>query len=227
MEFETLNTGRAPARTRRYTVARDTRNLAATSRTVSNAPGTPRTTNAPNGVASGGSGASVCDPAPPATPGIRRQVTRYHAVRIGIRPFGTKGSQVQILSPRPSNASEFLAKAGVPGRLPIPGNMHSAPRMHQTIAGSPVAAGPSPFGNPLGHWVSYVVSMDRTYDNICRSQGVWGPRKRRYCKGLACRLETSTRWRGISATAGEIAEMVTQARTSAAGNSKPASDQRP
>ena len=36
--------------------------------------------------------------------GIRAQVNRYHAVRIGIRPFGTKGSQVQILSPRPSKS---------------------------------------------------------------------------------------------------------------------------
>ena len=56
-------------------------------------------------------------PVPDSTHGIRSRVTRYHAVRIGIRPFGTKGSQVQILSPRPSNASEFLAKAGVQGRL--------------------------------------------------------------------------------------------------------------
>ena len=52
---------------------------------------------------------------PSVVQGIRSQVTRYHAVRIGIRPFGTKGSQVQILSPRPSNASEFLAKAGFRG----------------------------------------------------------------------------------------------------------------
>jgi hypothetical protein len=36
--------------------------------------------------------------------GIRSQVTRYQAVRIGIRPFGTKGSQVRILSPRPFEA---------------------------------------------------------------------------------------------------------------------------
>jgi len=67
MEFETLNTGSARAWTKRYTVALDTRSLAATSRTVSSAPGMPGTTNAPNGVATGGSGANVCDPAPPAT----------------------------------------------------------------------------------------------------------------------------------------------------------------
>jgi hypothetical protein len=30
----------------------------------------------------------------------------------------------------------------------------SAPLMHQTIAGSPVVAGPSPFQNQLEHWVS-------------------------------------------------------------------------
>jgi hypothetical protein len=35
MEFEILNTGRAPAWTKRYTVAPDTRRRAATSRTVS------------------------------------------------------------------------------------------------------------------------------------------------------------------------------------------------
>jgi hypothetical protein len=47
--------------------------------------------------------------------GIRSQVTRYHAVRIGIRPFGTKGSQVQILSPRPSNALKSQQKTGFQG----------------------------------------------------------------------------------------------------------------
>jgi hypothetical protein len=30
------------------------------------------------------------------------RMTRYHAVRIALRIFGTKGSQVKILSPRPS-----------------------------------------------------------------------------------------------------------------------------
>jgi hypothetical protein len=47
-------------------------------------------------------------PVPDSTEGIRLRVTRYHAVRIGIRPFGTKGSQVQILSPRPSRGPVLL-----------------------------------------------------------------------------------------------------------------------
>jgi hypothetical protein len=68
MAFETLNTGRAPAWTKRYTVARDTRSRAATSRTVNNGPGGERTTNAPNGVPTGGIGANVWEPASPATP---------------------------------------------------------------------------------------------------------------------------------------------------------------
>ncbi len=70
MEFETLKVGNAPAWTRRYTVARDTRSRSATSRTVSSGPAVSRTTNAPNGVATGGSGAKVCDPAPPSTPAL-------------------------------------------------------------------------------------------------------------------------------------------------------------
>jgi hypothetical protein len=69
---------------------------------------------------------------PSVVEGIRSQVTRCHAVRIGIRPFGTKGSQVQILSPRPSNASESQAKAGVPGRFHFRDDMHGASLMHQT-----------------------------------------------------------------------------------------------
>jgi len=43
--------------------------------------------------------------------GIRSQVTRYQAVRVRLRPFGTKGSQVQILSPRHWKPPELLAKA--------------------------------------------------------------------------------------------------------------------
>ena len=89
-------------------MARDTRSRAATSRTVSRRPTASCTTNAPNGVATGGSGANVFDSRatfdPSVVHGIRRKVTRCHAVRIRIRPFGTKGSQVQILSPRPVTA---------------------------------------------------------------------------------------------------------------------------
>jgi hypothetical protein len=68
MEFEILKTGSAPAWTRRYTVARDTRSRSATSRTVSSRPTASCTTNAPNGVATGGSGANVCESAAPSTP---------------------------------------------------------------------------------------------------------------------------------------------------------------
>jgi hypothetical protein len=68
MEFEILKAGSVPAWTRRYTVARDTRSRAAASRTVSSGPTGVRTTNAPNGVATGGSGATVCELAPPSTP---------------------------------------------------------------------------------------------------------------------------------------------------------------
>jgi hypothetical protein len=119
---------------------------------------------------------------PSVVEGIRRQVTRYQPVRIGIRPFGTKGSQVQILSPRPSNAPEFFAKAGVPGRLRFPDEMQPAPLKHQTIAGSPAVAAPRVFGNLLQHWVSRVAPDRGTHDNICRSQGVGGPPKRSDCK---------------------------------------------
>jgi hypothetical protein len=46
---------------------------------------------------------------------MRSRATRYHAVRIALRPFGTKGSQVQVLSPRLWNPSELHAKAEGPG----------------------------------------------------------------------------------------------------------------
>jgi hypothetical protein len=69
MAFDTRKHAMAPAWTSRYTVAFDTRSRAATSPTVSRSPEpTCRTTNAPNGVASGGNGANVCDPVAPSTP---------------------------------------------------------------------------------------------------------------------------------------------------------------
>jgi hypothetical protein len=46
--------------------------------------------------------------------GIRSKVTRYQAVRIGIRPFGTKGSQDQILSPRPFKPLKEKGSFGSP-----------------------------------------------------------------------------------------------------------------
>ena len=71
---------------------------------------------------------------------IRSQVTRCHAVRIGIRPFGTKGSQVQILSPRPIQRLGVLRESGSSGASSFSGGMQSAPPMQQTIAGSPAEA---------------------------------------------------------------------------------------
>ena len=70
MEFETLKTGRAPAWTRRYTAVRDTRSRAAVSRTVSNSPGPPCTTNSTNLAPFCGNGATPWTPPPSAAPGI-------------------------------------------------------------------------------------------------------------------------------------------------------------
>jgi len=46
---------------------------------------------------------------PSVVEGMRGQVTRYHAVRVIRRPFGTKGSQVRILSPAPAGVRGFFA----------------------------------------------------------------------------------------------------------------------
>ncbi len=63
---------------------------------------------------------------------MRSGATRHHDVRVRLRPFGTKGSQVQILSPRPtegpgttgfglwSGPFDFRGSAPRPDRFPKP-----------------------------------------------------------------------------------------------------------